>query len=290
VVAKIAASNGVPSDILSDLKRLGFTEYECRIYVQLLKQSPATAYEISKAGGVPRPNTYHALEALAQRGAVLPVSESPTRFIAAAPETLLGAIARETSSLCASVGAKLAALSYAVDDQYVWSLVGEEAVHSKIDHLIRTSKSNLMIKAADDILRRHKSALQEAGENGIEMLIVLFGFDAEEFRFGDKCRVYIHEGNGVRMGSTDNLFTVTADHMEMVTATMAEEVVAVHTRNGPIVNLGESLIRHDYYMAEIFERFGPKIDDAFGPFLRDLRLACFTQEQAASFKMKTGLS
>ena len=122
------------------------------------------------------------------------------------------------------------------------------------------------------------------------MLIVLFGPDAEEFRFGSACKVYIHEGNGVRMGKTDNLFTIATDHNEMVTATIQKEVVAVHTRNGPIVTMAESLIRHDFYMAEIFARFGDQIDDAFGPYLRDLRLACFTEEQAESFKKKTGLA
>src|SRR3546814_15562141 len=66
----LAVTHTLSSDLLQDLKRLGFTEYEARVYVQLLRQSPATAYEIAKAASVPRPNTYHALEALAKRGAV----------------------------------------------------------------------------------------------------------------------------------------------------------------------------------------------------------------------------
>jgi len=146
-----------------------------------------------------------------------------------------------------------------------------------------------MIKAASDILSRHKPALQRAGERGVEMLVVLFGQDADEFRFGNHCKVYIHEGNGVRMGTADNLFTIAVDNEEMLTATIQSQVVAVHTRNGPIVTMAESLIRHDFYMAEIFARFGDEINAAFGPYLRDLRLSCFTPEQAESFKRKTGL-
>lgn len=91
------------------------------------------------------------------------------------------------------------------------------------------------------------------------------------------------------MGSTDNLFTIAADHEEMVTARFSGGAQAVHTRNKPIVNMAESLIRHDFYMAEIFMRFGPQIDAAFGPYLRDLRIACFTPDQAHSFRLKTGL-
>jgi sugar-specific transcriptional regulator TrmB len=290
LTAKIAVVGAVPGTLVADLKRLGFTEYEARIYVQLLRESPATAYEISKSAGVPRPNTYHALEALSQRGAVLPVSETPVRYIAAQPKEFLDSLARRTSDLCASVGNQLANMAKPLDDQYVWTLTGESAVREKIASLIDSSQSIVMVKAADDMLRQHFESLRAAAARGVEFLIVLFGPNADEFRFAENSRVYIHEGNGVRMGTTDNLFTVTSDRKEMVTAVMAEEVTAVHTRNQPIVNMAESLIRHDYYMAEIFDRLGPQIDASFGPYLRDLRLACFTPEQAASFKTKTGLT
>lgn len=279
-----------PDDLLADLRRIGFTDYEGRIYIELMQQgTPETAYELSKNTGVPRPNAYNALESLAQRGAVLAVSETPARYAAAPPEELLGSIARQTSALCSEIGTRLSKLAAPPDDQLVWTLSDDRAIHNKIDGLIAGARDILMIKAPDDILIRHIDALTAAGERGLEMLIVVFGPDAERFTFGPRCRTYIHEGNGVRMGSTDNLFTIAADHGEMVTARISEEANAVHTRNRPIVNMAESLIRHDYYMAEIFTRFGAEIDTAFGPYLRDLRLACFTPEQAESFKQKTSL-
>ncbi len=289
---RLAASAGQHGDegVLSDLRKLGFTEYEARIYLQLLRLGePATAYEVSKNAGVPRPNTYNALENLSQRGAVLPVSESPARYVATPPDELMSAYARQTAALCAQVGARLKEVGSPAEDRYVWSITGDIAVRDKIDQVIDTCRETLMIKAPDDILRTHKAALTRAGRRGVEMLIVVFGPDPEEFRFGSRCRTFIHEGNGVRMGSTDNLFTIASDHREVVTARMADGAQAVHSRNQTIVNVAESLIRHDYYMAEIFLKFGPEIDETFGPYLRDLRLACFTPEQAETFRAKTGL-
>jgi sugar-specific transcriptional regulator TrmB len=289
VAGKMAVIHTSSHELSSDLKRLGFTDYEARVYIQLLRRTNVTAYEISKSAGVPRPNTYHALEALAQRGAVLPVSESPVRYVAAEPGELFDSISRQTQSLCADLATRLSVLAPATDDQYVWTLRGEQAVHDKISALLAESEQTIWIKAADDVLRRHKATLKAAAERGVETLIVLFGVDGDEFRFTKKCRVFIHEGSGVRMGSADNLFTVAVDHAEMLTAAMDDEVVAAHTRNRPIVTMAQSLIRHDYYMAEIFARFGKKIDSEFGPHLRDLRLACFSPDQIASFKKKTGL-
>ncbi len=290
MAGKMTVTQVEGSDVLIDFKRLGFTEYEARVYLQLLRSSPATAYEISKNSNVPRPNTYHALDALAQRSAVLPVSENPVRYVAASPDGLLDAIAGQTRSLCSDLALRLATISPAQEDQYVWTLKGEQAVHEKIEALIGVSQKSVWIKAADDVLRRHKTALKEAADRGVEMLIVLFGFDAEEFRFNDRCRVYIHEANGVRMGTADNLFTLEIDHVEMLTAALDDDVTAAHTRNRPVVTMAASLIRHDYYMAEIFSRFGTEIDAAFGPHLRDLRVASFSPQQIENFMRKTGLN
>lgn len=283
-------SQGLDDDILADLKKLGFNDYEARIYLQLLRQAePATAYELSKNAGVPRPNSYSVLEQLTKRGAVLPVSEQPTRYVATPAAELMSSYARQTSELCRDLGKRMEDLSTPVSDNFVWAISGESAIRERIDRLIDSCTQTLMIKAPDDILRNHRQALGRAGKRGVEMLIVVFGPNLEDFVFGEACRTYLHEGNGVRMGSTDNLFTIAADHAEMITARISEGASAVHSRNQTIVNVAESLIRHDYYMAEIFQEFGPQIDQKFGPFLRDLRLACFTPEQAMSFREKTGL-
>ena len=65
--------------------------------------------------------------------------------------------------------------------------------------------------------------------------IVLFGSDAAEFQYNERWRVYIHENNGIRMGTADNFFTISVDHQRMLTARMDGEVVAAHTRSKPIV-------------------------------------------------------
>ena len=288
-VTKVGQIQVANRETLSGLRQLGFTDYEARIYMQLLKTSPATAYEVAKAAGVPRANTYAALEALAQRGAVLPVNEEPLRYVAAPPKTLFEAISRQTRALCSDLSERLELIAPASQDYPVWTTHGDVAVQEKIEAMIAESRSSIWIKAADDVIRRHKASLQEAAERGVSLIIVLFGKDADEFRFNDDCRVYIHESDGTRMGTADNLFTIAVDQQRMLTANTEGDVIAAHTSCPPIVTMALSLIRHDLYIAAIFGRFGPQIDEAFGPYLRDIRLACFTPEQIASFKQRTGL-
>lgn len=289
MVQKSTAPDASLDGLLQQFKQIGFTEYEARVYIQLLRQSPATAYEIAKACGVPRPNTYNALESLAKRGTVQPVSKSPMRYVAAPPDRHLSAIARQTVALCDTIAHELSRLKTPEDDPYVWNVQGETAINRKIAELIAESTHTIWVKASSDFLREHNDALRAAAARGVGMLIVIFGSDAGEFRFSPNCRVYLHEDSGVRMGTADNLFTLTFDLSQVLTAT-TDNLAAFYTRNYAIVQMANTLIRHDFYMAEIHKRFGPQIDEAFGPHLRDLRLSSFTEAQIASFRKMTGVS
>lgn len=276
--------------ILADLKTLGFTDYEAKVYLALVERSPATAYEISHSSGVPRPNTYSALRALASRGAVMPVSENPVRYVPQPPDRLFKSIASQTGRLCSDLSERLSQLAASPQDQYVWNLRGEADVHSKLEEMITNANQDIWIKAAPATLRAHKAALRAAAaKRRVRLMVILFGDDPEEFRFNKRCEIYVHEGSGVRMGTADNLFTIAIDHNEMLTANMDGDIYAAHTANGAVVKMALSLIRHDYYMAEIFHQFKGQIDEVFGPHLRDLRLRSYTAEQIESFSEKTGL-
>ena len=275
--------------ILNDIKTLGFTEYEARIYVALLGKSPATAYEISNRSGVPRPNAYSALKALAARRAVMPVSANPIRYIPQPADRLFKSIAAKTSELCDTVTDRLSSLSVDPGEHYVWDLSGTDEVHGKVSEMINNAKTAIWWKAEPETLRRHQAEMRRAAvERGVRILIILYGQNPAEFRYNDLCEVYEHEGTGFPMGFADNLFTLTVDHREMLTANFDETLVAAHTQNRAIVKMAISLLRHDYYMAEIFRVLQPEIDAEFGPHLRDLRQHSYSPEQFAQFEDRQG--
>lgn len=267
--------------LVEQLQGLGFSEYEARAYIALLQSSPATAYEVSKAAGLPRANTYSALEICTQKGAVQPFSQNPTRYVPVDPQNLLARIARDTSSRCQQLASDLSHLKAREERDFVWNLQGADAVNAMIAEMIANARVHVWIKAHEDVVETHRTALRDATERGVTIMIILFGQDEARFRFNDNVRIYLHEGNGVRVGNADNLFTITTDFKTALTAKMHGEVYAAYTRSEPIVTMAESLIRHDLYLAEIFQRFGTQIDEAFGPFLASLRRSYFSPEQVA---------
>ena len=77
-------------DLLKDLTQIGFTEYEAKVYLTLLRDYPATGYQVSKDSGVPRSMVYETLSRLHGRGFVLETTEGrATLYRPLPPKTLL---------------------------------------------------------------------------------------------------------------------------------------------------------------------------------------------------------
>src|SRR3546814_5212195 len=72
------------------------------------------------------------------------------------PREFLDSISRQTKALCTDLAGKLATVAPTPDDQYVWTLRGDQVVHDKIEAMIADSRDSIWIKAADDVVRRHK--------------------------------------------------------------------------------------------------------------------------------------
>jgi len=269
---------------VSDLQRLGFSEYEACTYLSLLQKSPATAYEVSKHSGLPRANIYGALESLANKRAVQPVSESPTRYVPVEPAALLGRISSDVGDICDRLQHTLEKLEPQESPDVVWSIAGEEQIAAKVDELIDNAGQHVWIKASTDVLRRHAARLKKAASRGVRLVFVVFGDDIKFLRFGKNTKVYLHEGNGQRVGGADNLFTVAIDYRIALTANVGETLTGAYTTNPAIVRMAETLIRHDVYMAEMMAFLGEEIEERFGKGLIELRRNLFSPAQMAELK------
>lgn len=260
-------------EISDDLRSLGFTDYEAQAYLALLQDSPSTAYQVSKDSGLPRPNVYAALESLAKKGAAQPVTENPVRYVPVQPEVLFARMLQDIDSQCRRVAGKLSRMRRRTEEEYVWSLRGDETIRAKIESMIDTAQSHVWIKGHARIVQEHRGTLLRVAARDVQVILVLFGDPAclAEYDLQPPSRVYMHEGSGMEVGLAYSLVTVATDFREALTVNTAEGGFGAYTRNLPVVNLAESLIRHEIYLAEIFGRFGRQIEAEFGPALVSLR-------------------
>lgn len=274
------ADNDGFASLLRDLQSLGFSDYEARAYVALLGMSAATAYEVSKQAQLPKANAYAVLDSLSKKHAVQPVSENPTRFMAVAPDVLLDRVEASTEQCCMRLRKGLAQVGPQHQQDYVWSITGMNEVGNKIRSMIQTAERHIWVKAGDDTLDPYRDELRAAAERGVQILIILFGRRIDDFRFGHDTRAYLHEGNGIHTGLSPHLITLTRDFDEALVVDLRDGARGTYTRNKPLVNVADTLIRHEVYFTEIFERFGDRIQDVFGPALIDLRREYLPGNQA----------
>jgi sugar-specific transcriptional regulator TrmB len=78
-------------------KELGFTSYEAKAYLALLRQNPVTRYELSKNSGVPRSAIYDIIRKLENMGAVNAMYTKPEKYVPLPPEQLLELLGRQFS-------------------------------------------------------------------------------------------------------------------------------------------------------------------------------------------------
>lgn len=270
---------------VQSLMSLGFSEYEARVYISLLRESPSTAYEISKRTGIARANAYASCESLLSKNAIELVGDRPARLIPVPPKLLLSNISERTNITCRNLESTLSDLSEGESSGFIWSLEGRASVNAKISEMIQNATESIWIKASSELLEEHRDQLKEVltKRPDLSCVVVLFGSNPEDFRFSPNTSVFLHEGSGVRLGNADNLFTVSVDHKEALTARMGQDVQGAYTTHEPVVTMADTIIRHDIYMAEIFKEFGDQIDRKFGPHLYRLREGYFNKPQFDHF-------
>ncbi|HTT67282.1 MAG TPA: helix-turn-helix domain-containing protein [Gemmatimonadales bacterium] len=95
---------------MDELVRFGFTQTESRVYVALLRVSPATGYTVAREAALARANTYGALETMAARGVVTRLPGSPARWVAEDPDALMGRLGHESQRRLERLAQQLSAV------------------------------------------------------------------------------------------------------------------------------------------------------------------------------------
>lgn len=71
----------ISETIIDNLRKLGLTKNESKIYLYLRKYGPKKAIDISNQQKIPRTETYYLLSTLQKKGVISVIFEKPTKFM-----------------------------------------------------------------------------------------------------------------------------------------------------------------------------------------------------------------
>jgi sugar-specific transcriptional regulator TrmB len=162
----------VSSDPIDKLVKIGFSEYEAKAYIALLRESPVTGYQIAKISGVPRSMIYEVVGKLTARGAAMTLrQEGSTKYAPVPAEEFLAQLQREHEELITSLRDDLAALDSASDLEYVWNIVGHENIMAKAAEMVDQARNRIYVALLPATFPTLEPALQRASGRGVSVVV-----------------------------------------------------------------------------------------------------------------------
>ncbi|MBU0494215.1 MAG: TrmB family transcriptional regulator [Chloroflexi bacterium] len=242
-------------DVLTGLAAMGFTEYEAKVYMALLREYPATGYQISKTSGVPRSMVYAALGRLHVRGAVLETrDERATLYRPLPPDVLLDQHEQEQRDLLGAMREGLRKLYEPRDEDRVWSISKRRSVLSYAIQMIQQAQAEVYLVLADPDLAALHEDIRAACGRGVAVSALLTG--AAELDCGQVARHAPLESQ--LQGLTDTLMVI-ADGREVMVARSDTEMTATITRNPNLVLIARQFVWMELLAQRIHTRLGPDL-------------------------------
>ena len=164
------------------LERIGLSEYECRLYLSLIRQGPSKASQLSFFGQVPRTKAYGAIKELQRKGLLRIIPGKPELYEAVSPnESLFPLIAKKNRELkdseevVQSLAVTFEASKYTKREtpeqsQEFWKMDGRQAIYSKLNQVMLDASKTIDYSTSETGLIRaykaHADALERARKRG----------------------------------------------------------------------------------------------------------------------------
>lgn len=242
-------------DNISKLQQIGFSEYEAKTYLALLKNYPATGYQISKNSGVPRSMVYEVLSRLHSRGAVLETFEGrATYYRPLPPDVLLDQHQADIQSLLSNLRPALKDVFENQNDNRVWSIVGHQAIFAYCKQMLQTAVSEVYIVLNDETLTYLKGSLEELITRNLTPNILATG--TQKVLLGNV--VYHPPLESEIQGLTDTLLLI-SDNKEVLVASISHEPSATITTNANLVLIAKQFVWMEFFTQKIYSQIGEEL-------------------------------
>lgn len=257
-------------DIISTVRRLGFTEYEAKAYLALLRESPMTGYGVAKASGVPRSKVYEVLDALVARGDVLAGPGEPCAYRPLPAADLVASRRAAAEEGFARAEEELSSYGRpGPSGEGVWNIQGRDAILERARACVASAGRRVLLEVWAEDFPDLADALEAAAARGVAVTVVAYGeVDAP---FAD---VRGHEGGAGMADEYGGRWVVlSADDAQVLAGAVSlgdASLAAWSSHPGLVMPITEVVV-HDLYIDEILSAHRAELEATFGPGLAKLR-------------------
>ena len=250
---------------------MGFTEYEAKVYLALVRESPLTGYAVARASGVPRSKVYEVLEGMSGRGEVLVSHGEPVRYAPLPPRELIASRRRQAEGAlsAAAEGLERHARGGGGSD-LIWDITGRGEVLGRLREVIGRAERRVLLQVWREDAPEIREELAAAAGRGGEVGVVADGEPDSPF-----ATVYLHEPGPEQItfeyGGRWMILSIDAREIVAGIVSLGDESRAAWSSHpGMVVPITEQ-IKHDLYIAEMLLEHRDTLEETFGPSLARLR-------------------
>ncbi len=261
-------------EIVEDLQKLGFTEYEGRVYLALLQNPDITGYEASRTSGVPRAKVYEVLASMDKKGLVFSSrQEGKNYYRPIPPEMLLERHKERTENVIFRLEQTLFQVFQDYDPRRMVTVNGFVDVMDLIFNMLQKAERRVLITGFPQELLLLEKQLKDCKSWGVKEFVMSYG----EVDL-DNIDVYQHAVSSMQylqvllMG---RWLAVVVDNKEVVFAQIMgnDHTTALWTRNPAIVFGVVGFISHDISLYCLEAILSKHKDTLPGNFLTEIQEA-----------------
>ena len=232
--------NMISDGLLNKLLKLGFTSYEARTYLGLLRNNPATGYEISQQVNVPRSVIYTILRKLETMGIVISIHDKPRRYIPLSPKQLISLLESDFSKRVSSLREDLFNFNNKPESEGFWNIRGYESLMELCTSLIKESHETIYISAWKREIEQLKKPLFAAKKRGVE--IVAFSFTEIDQELGEVFAYGVDEEKLAKFWDRKIILVTDSKDLVMGSANMDDEQQIIWTQNRAVLTIAVNYI------------------------------------------------
>ncbi|MBI3968071.1 MAG: hypothetical protein HY329_20730 [Chloroflexi bacterium] len=251
------------ADAAKLLRRIGFGEYEARVYVALVQHGPMNGYGVAKVARLPRANVYAVLQKLEERGAIVRLETQSGRHYAPVPPAEL--IHRLGSGLQRTLQAaqhSLEALARPTEPTYVWDTREYSVVLDHARSLVDGSQGNLMVAIRPPEARSLADNVAQAEARAVSITTLCLEGCPEEC---GGCRGRVYRSHRTQDANARWLVMV-RDSADMLAAEVGQDgsAQAVRTNQRLLVELAASYVLQSITVATVIDDLGERLEQLLG--------------------------
>ncbi|MFJ9590783.1 TrmB family transcriptional regulator [Streptomyces acidicola] len=244
-------------DAVSELKRLGLSGYEAKVYVALVAAGePLVGYEVAKRSGVPRSTVYETLSKLVARSVAYEVraDSDQVAYIPAPPKTLFSRIRDETEEAIENLRSTLDNVTPKATVHYSHTLPSRDDILGRCRDLIVSASTDLLLIAFPEELAPLEPPLRRAYSSGVDVFVAGFGADGEQ-SYGQAFSHATAPADELAEDTGCRLFVLVADRQELVVAGFTDDGAwGAFTDDPAIVMMASEFARIDISIQEFIKR------------------------------------